>query len=321
MIKAKVALVLSSGGARGLAHIGVLKVLEKNNIPIHLIVGTSMGAFVGGFYAAGTGVDLMEEVALSVNKKFVAKMLAPGLPKSGLVNIDRIRSYLREFLGDLEIEQLRIPFASVATDLTTGEEVIHDSGPLVEAIIASIAIPGLFRPVHYQNRYLVDGGLVNPLPVSIAHKFGADVIIAVNVTPAPSKVGKPKESKGVFRLNRTVATLRERLLQQTGTSTSPEQINENKRPGKEKSSASPTTDVEPPHLLQTLMQSVATVETRLQALHLAQWPAHVLISPVIEGFNVLEFHRANELIASGEKAANIALSEIRSVIQSNSKNI
>jgi NTE family protein len=308
MMKAKVALVLGSGGARGLAHIGVLKVLEKNNIPIHLIVGTSIGAFVGGFYAAGTGVDLMEKVALSVNKKFVAKMLAPGLPKSGLVNIDRIRSYLREFLGDLEIEQLRIPFASVATDLTTGEEVIHDSGPLVEAIIASIAIPGLFRPVHYQNRYLVDGGLVNPLPVSIAYKMGADLIIAVNVTPAPSKIWKPKESKGVFRLNRTVATLRELIL------------NENKR-SRKKSSAPLSTELEPPHWLQILMQSITIVETRLQTLHLAQWPAHVLISPVIEGFNVLEFYRANELIDSGEKAANIALSQIRSLIQNSNKDI
>jgi len=162
MAKAKVSLVLGGGGARGLAHIGVLKVLEKNHLPISFIVGTSMGALVGGVYAAGTGIELMEKLALSVDWKFVTKMLAPSLPISGFVDGERIRSYLREFLGNPYIEQLRTPFSSVATDLTTGDEVIHDSGPLVDAIMASIAIPGIFKPVVYQNRYLVDGGLVNP---------------------------------------------------------------------------------------------------------------------------------------------------------------
>ncbi|MBU2637192.1 MAG: patatin-like phospholipase family protein [Bacteroidetes bacterium] len=319
MSETRVALVLGGGGARGLAHIGILKALEKNNIPIHLIVGTSMGAFVGGFYTAGTGIALMEELALSVDRKFVAKMLAPSFSTSGLVNGERIRSYLEEFLGDLDIEQLRIPFSSVATDLTTGEEVIFSSGPLVDAIMASIAIPALFKPFRYHDRYLVDGGLVNPLPVSVAHRLGADVIIAVNVTPSPSKVGKPSKDQRVFRLNKTISTLRERLLLQV-RKFDWKQIDENDPPEKEKDTVNSTlSDVAPPHLFQTLMQSIAVVETNLQTFQLSQWPADVLISPVIGGFNLLDFHRAKDVIDSGEEAANAALPHIRSAIERRTK--
>jgi len=321
MTKVEVALVLGGGGARGLAHIGILKVLEKNHIPIHLIVGTSMGAFVGGFYAAGTGIALMEELALSVDRTFVAKMLSPSLSTSGLVDGERVRSYLEEFLGDLHIEELRIPFSSVSTDLTTGEEVILSRGPLADAIMASIAIPALFKPVRYEDRYLVDGGLVNPLPVSVAHRLGADVIIAVNITQVLSKVGKSNRGEGAFRLNKTISTLKERLLLQM-RKFDWKKIDENDPPGKEKDPVDSTlTDAAPPHVFQTLMQSVAVVETKLQALHLAQWPADVLISPVIRGINVLDFHRAKELIDCGEEAANTALPHICSAIEDRTKKL
>jgi len=321
MTKVEVALVLGGGGARGLAHIGILKVLEKNHIPIHLIVGTSMGAFVGGFYAAGTGIDLMEELALSVDRKFVAKMLSPSLSTSGLVDGERVRSYLEEFVGNLNIEELRIPFSSVSTDLATGEEVIFSSGSLVDAIMASIAIPALFKPVRYQGRYLVDGGLVNPLPVSVAHKLRANVVIGVNVTPGPSKVGKPSKDQRVFRLNKTISKLRERLLLRM-RKFDWKQIDENYAPEKEKDPVNSTlSDIAPPHVFQNLMKSVAVVETNLQALQLAQWPADVLISPAIGGFNLLDFHRAKDVIDGGEEAANTALPHIRSAIEGRTKKL
>jgi len=306
MTKAKVALVLGGGGARGLAHIGVLKVLEKNRIPIHLIVGTSMGAFVGGFYAAGTGIELMEQIAVSVDRKFVAKMLAPSLSTFGIIDGERIRSYLEEFLGNLHIEELRIPFSSVSTDLTTGEEVIFSSGPLVDAIMTSIAIPALFKPVRYQDRYLVDGGLVNPLPVSLAYRLGAEVSIAVKVTPVPSRVGRPKKGREPFRLNKTISMLRKRLLLQN------QMLSEQK--GGEEGSEYPS----PPHLLQTLKQAIAVVETRLQDLQLDQQPPDVLISPTINEFDLLSFHRAKGLIAAGEDAATAVLSEIHTALSGNS---
>jgi NTE family protein len=199
MTKTKIALVLGGGGARGLAHIGVLKVLEKNHLPIDIIVGTSIGALIGGFYAARTSIELIEKMALSVDLKFVAKMLAPSFSTSGLVDGERVRSFLGKFLGEIKIEDMTIPFSSVATDLTTGEEVIFTSGSLVDAIMASIAIPMLFNPVHYQNRYLVDGGLVNPLPVSVAYRLGAEVIIAANVTPLPSTLARHSKNHVPFR--------------------------------------------------------------------------------------------------------------------------
>lgn len=315
LIETKVALVLSGGGARGLAHIGVLKVLEKNHIKIDLIVGTSMGAFVGGFYAAGIGIELMEQMAMSVERKFVAKMLSPSLSISALTDGERIRSYLKEFLGDLPVEELRIPFSSISTDLTTGKEVIISSGPLEDAIMASIALPALFKPVRYQDRYLVDGSLVNPLPVSVAYELGADVIIAVNVTQGPSKAGKSDQREGASSPDKTISTFSERFpLQKRKLDWN--QNNKNDLPGNEKYPlGSAVTNAAPPNVFHTLMQSINIVETNLQTFQFLQWPADILISPMIEQFSLLDFHRAKEIINSGEDAAIGSLAGIRSAIE------
>jgi len=303
-MKLKVALVLGGGGARGLAHIGVLKALERQAIPVDLIVGTSMGAFVGGFYAAGVSVRKMEELAGILDRTFVAKMLTPTFSSSGFVDGHRIREYLKASIGDLTIEQLKIPFASIATDFETGEEVVLDSGPLVEAIMASIAIPVLFKPVIRQNRYLIDGGFVNPLPVSIAHQRGADVIIAVNVARNPSTRthgnARGEEDQG-FRLMRTVSLLRNRLWKQTY----PRVISSQNAGGpivNMSSKESTPTGPLSPSMLESLMQSMSIIENSLIAMHLKNNEPDVLITPPVDGIELLAFHRANELIKIGEKA-------------------
>ncbi len=320
--KPKVAVVLGGGGARGLAHIGVLKVLEENNIPIDLVVGTSMGAFIGGFYTSGISVQDMEKIAGSVNRNFVAKMLTPNLSISGLVDGNRIRDYLKTFIGDSNIEQLKIPFASVATNLNTGEEVVLDRGSVAEAIMASIAIPALFKPVFYQNCYLLDGGFVNPLPVSVAHKLGADVIIAVNVAPNPSKrINKNSKKKDydVTRLNRTVSLLRKRLLNQTQEKVV--QKNQDDRSSTDTTSIDEnSTNPEFPSMLKSVMQSISIVEYSLMSLHLKDNKPDVLISPAVSEIQLLEFYRAKELIKAGYDSATQALSEIRSAIQEGIRN-
>ena len=303
-MKLKVALVLGGGGARGLAHIGVLKALERQAIPVDLIVGTSMGAFVGGFYAAGVSVRKMEELAGILDRTFVAKMLTPTFSSSGFVDGHRIREYLKASIGDLTIEQLQIPFASIATDFETGEEVVLDSGPLADAIMASIAIPALFKPVIRKNRYLLDGGFVNPLPVSIAHQRGADVIIAVNVARNPSKRthGKTRtEQDQGFRLMRTVSLLRNRLWKQTY----PRVISSQNAGGpivNMSSKESTPTGPLSPSMLESLMQSMSIIENSLIAMHLKNNEPDVLITPAVDEVDLLAFHRANELIKIGEEA-------------------
>jgi len=312
--KPKLALVLGGGGARGLAHIGVLKILEENNIKVDLVVGTSMGAFVGSFYSAGITVKEMEKIALSVDKLTVAKMLAPGLSTSGFVDKERIRKYLRQFVGGLNIEQLQIQFASVATDLITGEEVIIDKGSLVEAIVASIAIPALFQPVLHCNRYLIDGGLTNPLPVSAAKKMNAERIIAVNVAPNPDRIkkrindGKKEDS---FSINKTVSLLRSRLLKENkflkreDEEELSEIINDDTNNGENFNS---------PTAMRTLMQSVAIVEKNLITLHLNEAKPDVLISPEVGEFDLLSFYKAKDLIARGEVVALNTLGAIMKII-------
>ncbi|MBO8130761.1 MAG: patatin-like phospholipase family protein [Candidatus Marinimicrobia bacterium] len=301
----RIALVLGSGAARGLAHIGVIKVLEKNKIPIHIVVGTSMGAFVGGYYSAGFSAELMGEIALQVDKRFVVKTFTPGLQKSGFVNIDRVRDFISNHLNEKEIEQLPISYSAVATDLSDGTEIVLNSGKLVDAILSSIAIPILFTPVKYRERLLVDGGLVNPLPVSVAYENNADIIIAVNAIPNPEKYWKLKNHDRQNILNKFLSVSKEQFLKQLNFFNDKEEgetINlKNERSRK---------IYKQPNLLKILLQTIIIFETQLQALQLLLWKPDILISPSVEEYSLLEFYRAKDIIKAGEESAIKALTEI-----------
>lgn len=198
----KIALVLSSGGPRGAAHVGVLKVLAEHKIPISLVVGSSIGAMIGGAYAAGISVTQLEQEWLKIDFWRIARSLQPTLPIHGWSKGSAVGRFLREILGgDPPIEKLPIPFVAVATDLETGERVLLREGSLIEAIRASFSIPGLFVPVKRQGRYLVDGGLVSPLPVDVARQLGADVVIAADVNLGSRRyriAHRPKGAPGLF---------------------------------------------------------------------------------------------------------------------------
>ena len=179
----KIGLALGSGAARGLAHIGVLEVLEKEGIPIDMIAGTSMGALIGALYAQGKAVNEIKALAVDLAPKRFALLADPALPKTGLVRGRKVESVLRSIIGDIEFKDLKIPFACVATDIGTGEEVVIKQGLVRDGVRASGSIPIILTPVKQQGRYLVDGALVNPVPVSVLRTMGADVTIAVNVVP------------------------------------------------------------------------------------------------------------------------------------------
>ena len=195
--KKKVGLALSGGAARGLAHIGVIDVLQKEGIPIDMIAGTSFGALVGAVYASCRDSDTVKKHALSIDWKKLASLLDLSFRMSGLLKGRKIEKLLAEYIGgNIEFSDLKIPFACVATDIDTGEEIVIDTGPVPEALRATISIPGIFTVVKRGERYLVDGGLTTPVPVEVARRMGADFVIAVNVNPpVTDRLSKSSEER------------------------------------------------------------------------------------------------------------------------------
>ncbi|MFC7321453.1 patatin-like phospholipase family protein [Halobacillus campisalis] len=177
MKQPKIGLALGSGGARGFAHLGVLKVLHENQIPVHMIAGSSMGALVGSLYAAGQKIDDLYKLAFTFKRKYYLDFT---VPKMGFVQGRRIKEYIRLFTFGKTIEDFTIPMSIVATDLTTGGKKIFHKGPACDAVRASISIPGIFVPEKIDGRLYIDGGVIDRVPVSVVKDMGADIIIAVD---------------------------------------------------------------------------------------------------------------------------------------------
>jgi NTE family protein len=173
-----VGLALGGGMARGCAHIGVLRELEKHNIPIDLIAGTSVGSLIGGAYAAGLSPDQIEEMALTISWNDLGRVT---ISKLGFYNSERTEEYVRKHFPVTEFEKARLPFGAVATDIQTGKMVIFTEGSLPLAIRASCAMPIFYTPVVVNGRMMVDGGLVGHIPASVARLMGADLVIAIDV--------------------------------------------------------------------------------------------------------------------------------------------
>lgn len=176
-------LVLSGGGSRGLAHIGVLRVLEQEKIPITLLVGSSMGGIIAAAYAAGKTPDEMDKIAQEMAKlRNLVTLLDVGLPQQGLFSGGRVKDFLAQlFAKDLTFDDLRIPLALMAVDLLNGEEVVMREGAVLEAVRATMAFPGVFDPLVKDGRRLADGGILNDFPVDVARRMGAEAVIGVDV--------------------------------------------------------------------------------------------------------------------------------------------
>jgi NTE family protein len=176
---AKIALVLGAGASRGFAHIGVLKILESNKIPIHMIVGTSAGSFVGSLYAYGFNAFQLQKMSFSIERGDIVDLT---IPDNGFVKGEKLEEYINTLLNNTPIEKLRIPFYAVATDIQNGQEVDFGRGNTGTAVRASCSIPGIFRPVKIGDRTYVDGGIVSPVAVDAAKRYGADFVIAVDLS-------------------------------------------------------------------------------------------------------------------------------------------
>jgi len=175
-----VGLALGGGGARGLSHIGVIKTLVDNNIPINFIAGTSIGALVGGLYALKSDINWLESIALNNNWRGLISLLDPTF-RQGFLAGNKVRRFINKNVGDAHFSRCKIPFTVVATEIRTGEAVIINKGELAPAIRASVSAPLVFRPVKMDDMLLVDGGLSMQVPVSVVRSMGADIVIAVNL--------------------------------------------------------------------------------------------------------------------------------------------
>jgi NTE family protein len=279
--QARVGYALGGGGARGLSHIGVMKVLEEHGIYPDVIAGTSMGALVGALYASGLRAGDIER-ALRLDLRRLAMLADVRLSLSGLVQGKRVTSALKSFLGDLDFADLKIPFACVATDIVSGQQIVMNTGPVITAVRASISVPGLFTPVKVRGRYLVDGGLVNMVPVSTCRDLGAEYVVGVNVIPDPA--GRIHEPEG---------------------EADDEEEGDGGRRSRLRGSRQPKSGA--PNVVKVLIQSLYIPGHRIAMENLKD--ADLAISPDVGDIGFFQFDAEVEAIEAGEKAARKALEE------------
>ncbi len=285
--KQSVSLVLGSGGARGLAHIGIIRWLQENNYNIQSVAGSSMGAVVGGIFAAGK-LSIYEQWVKKLSKADVLLLLDFSFSKSGLFKGDRIIEQLKELIGECNIEDLPISFTAVATDIVAGKEVWLSHGPLFDAIRASFAIPTLFTPYHYRGRRLVDGGLIDPIPIAPTLKDLTDLTIAVNlngtVQHQPGGSGDDEIEKS--QENHYRNPIRKLI--------------------KEHSSRTKSKDDEW-GFFDVIHHSLETMQSTISRLKLAAYSPDVIIDIPNNACGPFEFYRATEMIELGRTMAQKAL--------------
>jgi NTE family protein len=298
-----IGLVLGSGAARGFAHIGVMRVLQKHGIVPDIIVGTSMGALVGGCYAINQ-LDTLEEWARSLTRRRIIAYLDVTIGGAGIIGGSRLASRLEQSIGDVGIEDLPIRFAAIATEIGTGHEVWLTRGSLVLALRASYALPGIFSPVHLGGRWLADGALVNPVPVSAARALGARVVIAVNMDADRFGRGATIASHGAepsdgHAATTTTATPRNGFSRLRNIFSAERALRRQIVAGEAR-----------PSFSTVMIESFNIMQDRLTRMRLAGDPPDIHITPRIGGVGFLDFHRAAEAIAIGAAATEKAIDTI-----------
>ena len=298
MIRPRIGLALGSGVARGWAHIGVLRALERLGVVPDVVCGTSIGALVGGLYTAGK-LEELEQWALQLSGSRVVRLLDVNLSGGGLISGRRLARALEESAGDVRIEDLPKPFVAVCTELTTGHEIWLREGSLVDAVRASYALPGIFSPIMVDGFWLVDGALVNPVPTSVCRALGSRLVIAVNLNAdifgriqrmAPllteeNQVIEEDTEKGPLAFLRSTKRSRGVLSFLLGRS-------------------------DGPNVFEVMVTSLNILQDRVTRARLAGDPPDVVVEPRVAHIGLIDFERAEEAIAAGEAAAERAMSDI-----------
>lgn len=295
----RIGLALGSGSARGWSHVGVIRVLEEAGITPDIVCGTSIGALVGAIYAAGQ-LDRLEHWIRTLTWQSVLGLVDVKMD-GGLIEGGKLVDFFRSRYDDPGIEQLPMAYGCIATDLKSGHEVWLREGPVIDAVRASIALPGLFTPVERDGRLMVDGGLVNPVPVSLCRAMGADIVVAVDLNwnlvksrhraavPAPTPAEAPEKPAARRRLDA--------LLAKFWPGAAPG--------GSENKSLS---------ILDVLSSSLNIMQVRITNSRLAGEPADVVIRPRLADVGFMDFHRGALSIGEGERAARHALGHLQELI-------
>ncbi|MGE8942980.1 patatin-like phospholipase family protein [Leptospira interrogans] len=304
MAKVKIGLALGGGAARGWAHIGVLRALLDAGIVPDIIAGTSIGAVVGGCHIAGR-LDQLGEFAKQLTRRKVFGYLDFNMAGSGLITGQRLCDRLGEHLGDVEIESFDTAYTAVATEIGTGHEIWISKGRLVDAMRASYALPGIFRPVNVSGRWLFDGALVNPVPVSVCRALGARYVIAVNLNADMCGRGTVVPNIPVEQVE---ATLPEPPQEKTSSARSALKLLHRQlfgRGGGEEAT---------PGISTVVVDAFNIVQDRIARSRLAGDPPDAMISPRLTGIGPFDFHRGEDLIARGHAAASREIEDISNEI-------
>lgn len=296
----KLGLALGGGAALGWAHIGIIQVLNEEGIKPDLVTGTSIGSLVGAYHVAGK-MEELEGIARGMNWRRMIRLADVQVGKNGFLAGEPVMALLREHLGDLKIEDLDMPFAAVASDLVSGEQVIFRSGDIVSAIRASISIPGVFTPVRSGAHLLVDGGLLNTVPISTCRDLGADIVIGVNI------VGDFEGQAEAAGLLRSREEPERRADNAGGTRAAFAQLGQSVARFFRK-------EEREPGFLGVALTSSALILREIARGHAATSPADVYIEPKVGHITQIEFDKADELIALGREAIEAKLPEIRDAL-------
>lgn len=308
--RAKVGLALGGGAARGWSHIGAIEVLQEDGIPIDVVAGCSIGAAVGACHAAGKLGEL-RDFALSLTKRRVMGLLDFHISGSGLIAGERLRRLLERDLGTARIEDLPLTFAAVATELGTGHEIWLTRGGLVEAVRASYALPGIFDPVKIAGRWLMDGALVNPVPVTAARALGADVVLCVNLNGDMRVRGTVIQSHGAEGADAVMEAAAE------AAGAMPEEPRRWPLIGGRLTKPKPKPRPEagaPSGIASVMVDAFNITQDRISRSRLAGDPPDVMINPKLAQMGLFEFHRAEECIELGRQATRRLLPEIHEMI-------
>lgn len=303
MTRRRIGLALGSGSARGWAHIGVIDSLIEAGIEPDIVCGTSMGALVGAAYVAGRLSELRQWAETATWRK-IARLTDVRLSGGGLISGRQVVAFLQDLGIKEPIESYAARYAAVATDLATGREVWLQSGPIHEAVRASIALPGIFSPTRMGERWLLDGGLSNPIPVSVCRALGADVIIAVNLNgdllgrrftePEPPADTVPSRVSGEV-VRRLLGRLPAPFHRKAETATA----------------SAPPEDTPAPGYFDVLTTSINIMQDHITRTRLAGEPPHVMLVPRLRSIGLMEFNRAPEAIAEGRACVEQALPTLR----------
>jgi NTE family protein len=309
-MKHKIGLALGGGAAKGISYIGVLKVLERNKIPIDYIAGTSIGAVIGGLYASGYKAQELEDLATTIDW---AHLFDFSELQNGLITGKNMEKKLREILKAKQFKDLYTKFIATAVDIKTGQEILFNQGDVAKAIRASIAIPGIFAPLHLHQSILVDGGVIDPVPVK-ALKNKVNKIIAVASTlkiysPKFKRMPHPEKHEFMnFLLDESLTSFKKQLKDSKRISKAalmffnPKRLREALRGP-------------PPEIFVTTGHSYHIMMSQLTKLSLKESPPNVLINPNLEGIELFDFDKIKLLIKRGEKAALTQLPKIKKMVK------